>query len=731
MYYFAARPILLIIYMKRLSFVLFSLVTLLISATTPIAAAITPDQGLDIIKKRYIDLLISESPDEQQVKSYLDNLDLESGAWRDIDYASTIGSGWKTNQHPARASQLARYYVKHTEESSLFTRQEVEDAIHAVWRYWFTNKPHCKTNWFPNVIACPKGLNESFLLMHEQMSAHELECAEKIVFPKTKIAKTGANLISQSNIVLMRALIQRDAETLQKAIDAVASTIFMAETLQEGIQPDYSFHQHGPQQQFGNYGSAALRQGFVFYANLLRGTPFALSEEKMDLIVNLVYEGFDWVLWRGYMDINASGRQFSEGNLARKGAKILETIEKLKPACNSEQLAKIESVIKGNQAGAPIGKLGQKSFYCSDGMYHRTPTWGASLKMSSAYSDSDRPSEQRLAALFQDTQVPGWARSMLQYGTRIIGGEQGDNNIMGYYIADGAFYTYVDGDEYEDAVVLWDWRKIPGITCYDSDAAINVCNPISSSVGVLPPNQSDFVGTCTDSKSGITAMNFKRDGIVARKSWVVTDEFVLSLGSCIGTESGAALLTTTIDQKLAKSDLQYLDGKEWVTVDGEMVAGDKVVRLYHDKTGYIILGGSQSVASIKHRTGMWNAFDRANAPKEAEGDLFTAYVRHTKQGDSYQYITLPARSRGEVAAFDLKSVDVVRNDGEAVIVRYDGVYYISAFESGVYKGRGVKFEVKTPGLFMLKPSGKGWSVVAHDPTKRVADGEFASALQIL
>ncbi len=709
---------------------IFLALALFVTAITPGIAATTPEQGLDLVKERYINLLVAEAPSEETVKSYLNNLDFESGAWSDIDYASTIGSGWKTNNHPGRAAELARYYVKHKGDSSSFTRQQLSDAIHAVWRYWFVNKPHCTTNWFPNVIACPRGMTESFLLMDGEMTAEESQLAAEIVYDKTKIEKTGANLISQSNIVLMRSLILRDTETLQKAIDAIASTIYMAETLQEGIQKDYSFHQHGPQQQFGNYGSAALRQGFVFYSNLLHGTPFALSQEKMNLIVNLVYEGFNWVLWRGYMDINSSGRQFGENNLTRKGDMILETIEKLKPACNSAQLAKLESVLAENQPGAEIIRLGQKSFYCSDGMYHRTPTWGASLKMSSAYSDRDKPTEEALAAQLQLPQVPGWAKSMVEYSTRINGGERGDNNLMGHYIADGAFYTSVDGDEYENAVVLWDWRRLPGITCYETDEIIPGSDGMESSVGVLPPNQSDFVGTCTDSKSGITVMNFKRDGMFGRKSWIVTDDFVLALGNGIGDVTGKATLTTSIDQKLAKSELLLLDGKSQLGIDGTATLSGKDLRFHHDKTGYIVLGGTETVASIEHKRGNWRAFDRANPDKDAEGDLFSLFVRHKEQNDSYQYLILPARSKSEVAQFDVKAIDILRNDSEAVIVKYKGIYYIAAFESGQYRVKGVKFEVTTPGLFMLKPSGKSWSVVAHDPTWGVDDETFASSLQV-
>ena len=42
-----------------------------------------------------------------------------------------------------------------------------------------------------------------------------------------------------------------DEKLATQARDTIASEIYT--TTKEGIQPDYSFHQHVPQQQFGNY----------------------------------------------------------------------------------------------------------------------------------------------------------------------------------------------------------------------------------------------------------------------------------------------------------------------------------------------------------------------------------------------------------------------------------------------------------------------------------------------
>jgi chondroitin AC lyase len=55
---------------------------------------------------------------------------------------------------------------------------------------------------------------------------------------------------------LIKAILLRDAVLAKRARDTIFSGIKMSS--KEGIQPGFSFHQHGPQQQFGNYGLSFL-----------------------------------------------------------------------------------------------------------------------------------------------------------------------------------------------------------------------------------------------------------------------------------------------------------------------------------------------------------------------------------------------------------------------------------------------------------------------------------------
>ena len=66
-------------------------------------------------------------------------------------------------------------------------------------------------------------------------------------------------------------------------------------TDEEGIQEDYSFHQHGPQMQFGNYGLTFV-DVMSFWCSVLYGTDYAFSDQQNGLVMQLISEGMNWTV---------------------------------------------------------------------------------------------------------------------------------------------------------------------------------------------------------------------------------------------------------------------------------------------------------------------------------------------------------------------------------------------------------------------------------------------------
>lgn len=662
------------------------------------AFATSESDEIALIKSRYSRYFADTAPDQAMIKRYIDSLDFESGGWCDIDYASTIGSGWRTKEHTLRTMQMAQFYVKGSEDNSLFTHRELSDAIHSAWGYWFREKPYCPTNWYPNKLSCPHELGTSFMLMQDEMSAEESVNAVELVYKKSELAKTGSNLIYVANTALMQGIFQKDPLQIHRAIDAISSTLFIAKEGEEGIQEDYSYHLHGAQQQMGNYGREAIDVLSPF-CEILADTSFDFSREEKDILLGLITKGFRWHLWRGYLDMIGSGRQYGPDMFKIKGRNILESSNQIFIAGTAEQRREVQAMIKENDGKSPITLIGQKYFYKSDCVTHRRKEWAASLKMHS---------------------------------TRVQGTEMSENdNRRGFFSPDGALYTYVDGGDYENATALWDWCKVPGITCYESDDQSLVSPFLDKSVERSFRNNSDFVGACTDGTQGIASMILDKDGLLLRKSWVMTPDFVLCFGCDLRDESGKAPLTTSVEQRLLDGELSMLRDGEWKSIDDKVLFSEAGVRLHHHKTGYIILDNNECEASVEHRTGNWTDVTYGLDPMAVSGDMVSIFVRHTSQPGDYKYLILPDMSRSKVAKFDTDKIDIIYNNKDIQLVCFDGQYYATVYTAGLYKlNDNSSIDVKQAGIFMLKREGSSWQVIANDPTQQISNSDMLSKISV-
>ena len=206
---------------------------------------------------------------------------------------------------------------------------------------------------------------------------------------------------------------------IQRARDVINSEIKMAYGKAEGIKADQSFHQHGPQQQAGNYGAAYLAT-MSFWAYILDDTSLALEQEHFKIISDYVNTGVRRILWKNKMDINNLGRQLYRQAQRHKGFSTLFSVNTL-AGINSNNNNVYQALINENLGRTPVGLLGQYHFWKSDITIHRCSDWMASLRMAS---------------------------------DRVIGTESGTDNVKGYYLADGALYTYVDGEEYTDEDIV-------------------------------------------------------------------------------------------------------------------------------------------------------------------------------------------------------------------------------------------------------------------------------------
>lgn len=606
---------------------------------------------------------------ETTIRHYLSTLQPD-GSWSDIDYADQKRSGWNPKVHADRILALTKVYSM--PRSAFYRSDEIGKAIRLTMNFWFDKKLHCP-NWWYNQIGIPKTLGPAFLLFEDQLSAHEKQEAIRVM-ENSRFGMTGQNKVWLAGNVFVRALLQHDFQLVKAARDTITSEIVTGQA--EGIKEDWSFHQHGAQQQFGNYGAAYI-SGMATWSTVFAGTSLAFSREELNILHSLLTQGYRRISWKGNLDVNVLGRQFFH-NVQRHKALTMAfaalALSQSDPVHKEEYKDMITENFFCNAPFAPL--TGLYHFWKSDLTNYRTPNWMGSVKMAS---------------------------------TRVIGGESGNgDNMKGYYLADGATYTYVDGNEYTNIYPCWDWRKIPGITSYDTRALLPVLNWGSYK------NNSPFAGNVTNGAEGLTAMVLDREGLQAHKAWIFTPDYMVCLGSAISSDSNCAV-ATAVDQRLKRSDLLYLQNKQWVPVTAPLdIPVTQPLRFFHDRTGYIILTSGSCTASAKEQAGSWHEIMELYSNEPVRKEVVSLYLNHgaSPHNEQYSYLILPASTAQQVKDFPLPTIRVIRNDADAQVVALhtNQTFFLAVYSDGA--------ELKLPGKLSLSDLSAGLYLIKNEKGKR-------------
>ncbi len=654
---------------QTMCLILFSAINTVIQAQTMV------NNSIALIKRNYQNALINEEPGrkalikslsaiapekevgdqnvielQQQYPISLKEITLlikslnEDGSWTDINYYDTKHSGWEPKIHAERILKLAKYYYQKKESLPATELSRITDNIHKAMAFWFNNQPVCK-NWWYNEIGIPCALGPAFLLFEQEMNEKERQAAIKVML-NAKFGRTGQNKVWLAGNVLIRALLQNDWELVKEAQAAISSEIVLGR--EEGIKADWSFHQHGAQQQFGNYGLAFICN-MSFYSEVFAGTPLAFSPKQQEILTSLLLKGYQWIVWRGYWDINALNRQLFKNADIDKTFCLSFAASSLLKGSKPIVAEKIKKMIHRNSLhnSSPNDFTGNKHFHESDYTIHRTPLWMASLRMAS---------------------------------TRVIGTELiNEDNLKGYYMADGALYTYVRGNEYHNIFPFWNWRHIPGITTYESDA------PIPDPYRTDARNKSPYVGGTDYEGTGITAMQLNRNGLTAHKAWIFTDDYVLCLGGNIRSDSTATILTS-IDQRFKRGKVHRYPGN----------------RFFHDNTGYVLLQADTCIALTEKRQGQWHDFMGMYRPMILQDEIFSIYIKHRKdQPANYAYLILPGSSKKQTRDFQTDAIRILQNDEKMQAVVIGKLCYVVAYQETSIKLSGKEIHIAHPGTYIV------------------------------
>jgi chondroitin AC lyase len=493
---------------------------------------------------------------------------------------------------------------------------------------------------------------------------------------EAKLGMTGQNLVWVADINIVRGCLEGDSNLVARAFEAVARTI--TTELPEGIQADYSFYQHGKCLYSGGYG-LGFSMDCARLAVLARGTRFAFSRKKIDLLSRYILDGQQWMMRGDVFDYGAVGREITrKGKTGRSLAGACSSMAQLDTGRRAEFEA-FARRIQGHPAPEDAPLLGNRHFYRSDIMTHHRPACYTSVRMcSNRIDNTDDPCNEE--------------------------------GLLSHHIADGANFIFRTGNEYRDIFGVWDWQRIPGATIEQK--------PLSGT----PRHRGAkaFAGGVSDGVFGLAAADIAQDGLVARKAWFFFEREFACLGAGIGCPSEHAVYTS-INQC-------HLEGGVTACAGGRIDACEKGRRILedagwvlHDGIGYLFIEPREVTLANEAQRGSWWRINRRYPKEEISMEVFSLWIDHgiKPSNAAYAYIVWPGAEPAGLAEYAASPpVSVLSNAPglQAVHHRETGVLGAAFFEAGSLEtDAGFRLEVDRPCLVLVREMKPALQVALSNP----------------
>lgn len=568
---------------------------------SPIAYAV---DDLATIRSRLVAPLLAVA-DVRSVDTLIDSLRLD-GTWPDIDYTNQSRSAWSVPAHLSRVALLARAY--RSQQSPRHGDRKVLAAALQALDAWLQRDPR-NPNWWWNQIGVPKTLLPVLLLLNDDL-ADDQRAGGLRILRRARIGMTGQNLVWVTEITAGRGVLENDLQLVAMAYQRIADEIRVG--LGEGIQPDFSFHQHGPCLYSHGYGAAFIVDCSRIAAQL-EGTALALPPEKIELLGHLILDGTQWMTRGSATDFGAEGREITRKRQTTNHLVSAAQYMLRLPTGREDELRALVARASGRPAAPPL--VGNRHFWRSDLMTHHRPNYCASARMhSTRLANTDGPANSE--------------------------------GLLSHHLADGCFVLMQTGREYRDIYGVWDWQRIPGTTVRQTPELTGSPRRMGTT---------DFIGGVSDGTYGLAACDFERDGLTAKKSWIFFDDEIVCLGAGISSAPGGAVVTT-LNQCYLNDEVILTEADKSTTLGRGQHASSAANWLWHDSVAYVLLEPASLHLQNDTKSGSWHAGNRRYSDREETADLFTAWTDHgsAPQAATYSYVVVPGIDRDRVADYTSK-----------------------------------------------------------------------------
>lgn len=614
-------------------------------------------------------LLRGTAPDTAKIKAWMAGL-TPDGSWPDINYADQNPASWPTSQHLERVQALSRALAD--PHSVLHDDPALQAATLRALDYWTAHRFH-NPNWWHNDIGVPTLMSAILTLLGDRVSGTQRTAALVVLnqFGRTKPGG-GANTVWEAELGLSYAVLTSDA-----ALAAQQSALISGEikvSTGEGIQSDWSFHQHGARLQQFHYGGAFLtdtaRLGWV-----LHGTPWAIPEEKLQILADCVLQGSQWMA-RGVRTVpGTEDRSISRPNSGSADLRgVARDLREALPA----------------RAGA------------LDALIARQSGEGAPLTGFRDYPRSDFSAYQR----------PAFSFFVKTVSSRTFTTETGMNgeNLKGQKLGCGDSYVLRDGNEYFNLQPVWDWDLLPGVTW---------------AVGAGEVQRLPFVGAIGDGMVGATAMDYafgtkaNSTALTARKFWACDGDTSVCLIGGLRTSGVTAPVRTALDQCRLRGPVTVGEANGSVKTFTADTEPAPLRWIHHAGVVYIPLGSQPVSLRLGPATGNWYAINHGYTKDPVTAPVFLPVLEQgvSPEGQASGFVIAPAATPTQAAQMAAKPTwTVLRNDADCQAVRFaDGDLMTAFYAPGRLDAEGKPLLTVDRPCLVLQRAGAMW---ACDPTQK-------------
>ncbi|MDD5672610.1 MAG: polysaccharide lyase family 8 super-sandwich domain-containing protein [Chitinivibrionales bacterium] len=647
-----------------------------------ILCAIVAAADIDTLSARLYTEFQGNGASAMTIRQWLGSLKTD-GTWPDINYADSGRAVWAPSTHVSRLFSMAQAYCNPAH--ALYDSVSVRDGFLRAFDAWIRLDPQ-SPNWWFNQIGVQLALGPAMILMKNLLSASQLYSGDVILARSWAVhaTMTGENLVWVSKITIWRGCIMDTVSLITDAVSAVTSTIQVATQPSEGIQQDWSFHQHGPQLYSGGYG-LNFSSDNTDIARLCRATQFAFPQNILDVLSGSILDGQQWMMRGTTIDESTVGRGVTRPNTANQKGAFVTICDNMSLATSArtQEFTAFLNRLNAWPSATAVSLAGNRHFWCSDYMTHQRPGYMASVKMSSKRTT----------------------------GAERINGE-GDSS---YYLGDGVTFFYRSGAEYLNIFPVWDWTLLPGVTCRHD------ITPPPLSLAYVK-GATDFVGGVSDGTYGVTGFDYARDNVAGRKALFFFDKEIAALGAGITGAPGLPVYTS-VNQCLQK-------GPVTVSANGlrsSLAAGtshlSKVAWIHHDSIGYFPLNtGDSMIVQSGTRTSSWRNINESGSASPVLDTVFGLWFNHgtTPSGASYAYAVVPGVTADGLDAYvkNMRRCRILSNTSSVQAVRDDslgvsGYVFYTAGSAGAADSLHVG--VDQPCIVLTRESKDSLSVAASNP----------------